>query len=193
MLKSRALPTPDEILIRLINDPSFGIDQTTRRRIIDHIANAGFSSECHPVHEWEATFANVLPRSHPTDPSVPLTRDCVLTSAEWHVVKHVATGEWRLDTTTSEYLADLRTAVEASSAVLHVGKLHPPKGRIADRTGTTTEMTTISGHLVKANAKSGSHLLVAYDPGRRCLLTVHRVNAARLPMSFMNWANHRVI
>jgi len=187
---------PDQKLLRLIEDPSAALAATDRPKIVQHIAAATFSADNRTVEAWQLIGPTVVGRPHPSKPGETLTAETSLNSAEWHAAKHSATGEWAADTSTAEYLDDLRAAVRHPTSVMHVGRDSIPCGargarRMASRVGLRTPMEQARSLLKKAVVLADHELLAIYDPVRRCLNTVYRLGPGKAVARVVKWVNHR--
>ena len=179
----------------LIDDQDITLPPVRRLELLRHIAAASFSDETRPVREWSRVGPYVVGRSHPSNHGEKLTLETMLTSVEWHAVKHTAQGEWPEGTTTDEYVADMRGSAESPFAVLHVGRDRVAYGRgqsrPASRAGICTDIQSSRAHVHNVLSEPGHHLLTLYDPSRRRIVTSYRIEAAQAAKPVDRWTNHR--
>lgn len=174
--------TPPEKLRRLADNSSEPLVPYTARELLSHIESEKFSDEARTVEEWQKVGYSAVGLPHPSRPGDVLAADTLLTSAEWHTVKHVGNGEWPAGTTTTEYLADVVASVAHETAVLHVGRDQQRK-----RSGICTDATALK----KAAPPPNSLMLTIYDPERRRILTGFPLSAKKALEKVNRWTNHR--
>ena len=188
---------PDEKIRKLIADKAEPLDPGTRGEIIQHIARARFSDRKQPLAKWERVGPTYVGRRHPSKPQETLALTTVLDCAEFHATKHIAKGEWAPDTTTEEYLDDLRASISHGCAILDVGDASIRCGnsmdttRAAPRAGVRTDMTQAHSTLKKATKLHGRVLLTVYAVDTKKLVTGYQLEAKSAEATVKAWANHR--
>ena len=187
-----------EKLVRLIDDPNETLDPSTRTRIMGHIADAKFSDHSRPLHTWARIGANFVGLPHPSMPGAVLTLTTDLNSAEWHAAKHTAQGEWAPDTTTAEYLADVRASVLHPSSVLDVGGMQVNYSgssavRYAPRAAVRTDMAQARAVVKKATPKPGAHMLTVYAIDTHRIASAYQLESHKATAKVNAWSNHRAL
>lgn len=113
-------PLDDQILAVIAG--SLAPSSLSARSIAALIQSAGFRNIARTVGEWSTFGPDVVGLPHPNDPSKLLTKQSVLTSLEWHALKHSVLGaEWPKGTTAEQYLRDVRAGIGDPKSDVDVG------------------------------------------------------------------------
>lgn len=177
-----------EELVKLIADPARPCAPSAALQIRALLANAPFATEQRPVSEWNRIGPNLVGQPHPVT-GQPVTADTVMSSAEWHALKHTALGEWRPGTTLNEYLADVRRALSHADAVLEIGKevaaRKPPRSKAASWVEATDQV-------LQHGVPRADHVVYSvYDAARNCIVTGFRPERGYVVTALRNWTNRR--
>ena len=185
----------DKIMIAVIDgrQPP-GVTDTEKRQIIETIAAAVFSDEEQTLRYWARVAAGkFVNRAHPSRQGELLQEDTVLTSAEWHVLKHTLDQGWPEGTTPAEYIGDIVAAVNHAGALLDLGRAmvrYPDRTeRMAPRAATQTDVRAITN--VKATQEPGTCVFVVYDPGRSKILSAYRLPRSEAEEALAKWKPRR--
>ena len=187
---------PNQKLQSLIANPHETATAEERGKIVEHIASERFSDESREAASWSRVGFDINGRPHPSRPGETLSDKTMLTSAEWHTVKHAGQGSWANDTTTAEYLADLRAAITHECSLLHVGRerMKPPGvERAPARWNDHRHGAGSIRSFRKMNVLPGHSILSVYDPSRRRLRSSYRVVGTELPLRVGRWENYRTV
>lgn len=168
----------------------FSIDQAEKVAILRGMAATRFSPEKKTLEEWNQSNLTIAGKAHPSLAGVTVTAQTMLSSEDWHTLKHTEQGEWAAGTTTAEYLLDLKTAFLASPS-LHVGK-SSTRRRTSSRAAGHVDMQAAQSRLRKALVIPGHSLLALYDPVRRCAVSVYRMKSTAVTSTLQRWNPHRV-
>lgn len=184
----------DEILTRVIDDSSSVLTAREHEIVISHLATVSFSTEERTLQEWQDKDGlDFVGEAHPGRPGERLLASTVLTSLEYHTLKHtLADQSFCLATSPAEYLDNMRRACRHPAAVLHVGR-----GRYMRRLGRAPSLAIIrldvcaAPTLPNVRRGAGLELFVVYDRGKSKLVSAYVMSSEQVNSELATWSNQR--
>ena len=174
----------DSLITLRANAPSFGFLPGEREIILARMAVAPFSTGPRTALDFD-----VDGEPDPRTPGRYLAPGDRLTSLEAHLVKRVAGGEWRPETTPEEYLEDLHASAGHPTARLFVG--------LEDGRPLAATLTDLgAGGIVLPRivpAGRPSCVLVLYNAKASRLITGYVVESANAHGRFKRWKPKHVV
>ncbi len=168
------------------------VGSVERKRIAGRIATADFSKDEFSLRERAgAALKALVGAPHPSKVGEPLTEETILTSLEWHVLKHsVLDDSWPRGTSPSEYLADLRAAAQFPNNSIDLGRqtMRYPQGktRVVNRGSVRTDVKDLPSK--KATQSPDRCLLVLYDPSRGLVLSCYALTRKASNVALAPWS-----
>ncbi len=186
MVFSAAVGHPVDTLIdNVISGKQKGVSASERAQIVDRMATVPFCPEERELQKWARLFLNTfLGKPHPNKPSEVLSATTILTSLEYHTLKHTFDESYANGTSCSEYLAGARAGIRNHDA-LDLGREELPGKYQRSRGATRTDVQKLVGTRVRTSV--GKQLFVLYDPPRHCILSAYSLVPTEAERALAKW------
>jgi len=180
------------MMLRVIDGQQSELSKDEVKAALKCISDAAFSADVRSLEQWAgpapATFVG-LP--HPSRPNETISATTQLNSLEFHLLKHRLDGSWAANTTTEEYIRDIRNACLHPAAVLDLGrdaKRYPGSNasRSFPRACTRVE-SDAPPRLVRVNSEKGTCVLVIYAPDLSRIVSSYRGRSADAERRLAAW------